>query len=81
MNRKIRVKVEFVLELHDEGEGLPRVPDPGVLLAEIAAKIAPGPATLEPGGRVSVGLTRESSVAFRRLRRARTTPGPKEPAT
>lgn len=80
MNRKIRVKMEFVIELQDEGEGLPSVANPGDLLAEAAAKIAPGPAALEPGGQISVGFTRESSVEIRRLHRARQLERSKESA-
>jgi hypothetical protein len=71
MNRKIRVKIELVIELQDEGEGLPSISSTNEILADVATRIAPGPASLEPGGKISVGFTRASSAEIRRLQRTR----------
>lgn len=70
MRRSIRVKLDFVVELDDDGYGLPSVGDPGDALAKVAEIVVPGAALLMPGGRISVGLTRESSIAIRQVRKA-----------
>lgn len=72
MKRQVRIKIDFVVEIDDDGVGLPVLPigDTGRALGQIAQIVAPGAAALVPGGRISAGLTRESSIEIRRMRRA-----------
>ncbi len=64
------MKLDFVVEIDDEGTGTPPIGDPGDQLVRVSEILVPGAARLLPGGRISVGLTRESSIAARKLVRS-----------
>lgn len=73
MKRTVRVKIDFVVEVDGDRDGIPAVLDASETngaLAEIASLVVREPAVLVPGGKISVGLTREASNAARRLRKA-----------
>ncbi len=70
MKREVRVRVDFIVELDDDGMTLPSIgDDPAGTLARVAELIVPGAAALAPGGKISVGFTRASSREVRRLAR------------
>ncbi len=65
MKRTVRIKMDFVVEIDDPGEGLPKHGPPLDILT-VAAQAFPGVTAIMPGGRVELGLTRESSLTARR---------------
>ena len=65
MQRDIRVKLDFVVRLSDEGRSIPTVPDPDGVVQAVATLVAPE-GVLQPHGKLSLGFTRESSAAIRR---------------
>lgn len=69
MRRAIRVKLDFVVEVEDDGCGVPFVGDVGDAIASVAKIVVPSAALVRPGGRLYLGLTRESFVAARRITR------------
>jgi hypothetical protein len=70
VRRAVRIRLDFIVELDDDGITLPPIENPGSLLAHVAELVVPNAAKLTPGGRVSAGFTRESSREVRRLARA-----------
>lgn len=64
MKRTARVKIEYVVEMDDEGMGTPHVNVEAI--SEITRMITPEAAYVPQTGRASVSFTRESSFAVRR---------------
>lgn len=65
--REVRVKIDLVVEV--EGPSLPTVRDVGSAIADVARVIVPSAVSVRPGGKLSIGLTRASSIAARRASR------------
>lgn len=66
MKRDIRLKLDFVVQIDDDGVALPHVSDPGDVIDAVAKLIAPE-GVVQKGGKLSVGFTRVSSAEIRRL--------------
>ncbi len=72
MKRSIRVKMDFVVDVDDNGLGLPRPLRLGEAIAQAAKAVVPGCTYLHPGGKISIGLVRASNNRFARApKRAR----------
>ena len=67
MRRAVRVKLDFVVEVDDDGCGVPFVGDVTGTIAQIARIVVPTATALQDGGRLQIGLTRASSLAARRV--------------
>jgi len=71
VRRAVRVKLDFVVEVDDDGCGVPFIGDVTGTIAQIARIVVPTATALQDGGRLQIGLTRASSLAARRvIRRA-----------
>jgi len=66
MRRQIRVQIDLVAVVDDDQDGVPFVADATDVLWDVARAVLPNATGMAPGGRLSVGLTRESLVQARR---------------
>lgn len=62
--------MNFVVDVEDEGEGVPRAFQLNEALMQAAKAMIPEATYLHPGGHIEIGLTRESVTALRRARKA-----------
>jgi hypothetical protein len=69
MRRSVRVQMNFVVDIDDDGQGIPWF-DAGDTLERVTKAILPQAERIRPGGRVSMGLTRESMGELRKARKA-----------
>jgi hypothetical protein len=65
MKRTIRVKIEYLAEVDDDGLGIPHIELGSIL--QIAQLATPNANYVEQSGKFAAALTRESSFAARRL--------------
>lgn len=73
MKRQIRVQVEFVTTLDDDGLDIPTVTDIDAKLATVAGLLVPT-GVEQTGNKVKITFTRESSFAVKRVLKASTIP-------
>lgn len=66
MKRQVRVQVEFVATLDDDGLDVPIIEDVNGKIASIAALLVPTALSNPTNHKLKIGFTRESSVAVRR---------------
>lgn len=69
MKRSIRVRMNFVVDVEEGKEGIPCALQLNEALERAAKAVIPQATYLHPGGRVEIGLTRESVTALRRMRK------------
>lgn len=62
--------MNFVVDIESPGEGIPRPFQLNEALVQAMKVMIPEATYLHPGGRVEIGLTRESITALRRARKA-----------
>lgn len=68
MKRDIRVKIEYVVTVDDDKIGAAIVDESRLLdlIEQVCRVVTPSAATLQPGAKISTGLTRASSHEVRR---------------
>lgn len=72
MKRSIRVRVDLVVDVDDDGSGIPHVFfEPTPILSSVAKLLVPGAVYLHPGGLLEIRLTRDSLIEVRRAERAK----------
>ena len=75
MRRQIRLQINLVAEVDDDRDGVPFIADVTDALWRATCAVLPGAVGLLPGGRLAVGLTRESRAQAKKAQRTKRTEG------